>query len=167
VAERPRLWVVAETYYPEEIGTGFFMTGVAEALTDRFEVGAICSQPTYFARGTRAPWREVRHGVQIFRAWGTTFDKNVLPLRLLNLATITIALTATLLRRLRRGDVVFVVTNPPSLPYLARFAAWLRGARWGGVWIERQHAHAVGAAADLSQSSADAAHADQPQRSTA
>ncbi|WP_249164322.1 glycosyltransferase family 4 protein [Bradyrhizobium jicamae] len=43
----------------------------------------------------------------------------------------TLRAFVTLLRRLRRGDVVVTVTAPFTLPYASVAAAWLRGARSG------------------------------------
>jgi glycosyltransferase involved in cell wall biosynthesis len=53
----------------------------------------------------------------------------VLPKRLINLVTISISLFLRLLMRLRRGEKVLVVTNPPPLPFLAGLACRLRGAQ--------------------------------------
>jgi glycosyltransferase involved in cell wall biosynthesis len=124
-----RLWVVSELYYPEETSTGHFLTHIAEGLAAHYAVSALCSQPTYSKRGRRAPARETRHGVEIHRAWSTTFDKDVLAGKLANALTISVSLFLTALLRFRRGDVALVVTNPPFLPFLTRVACALRGAR--------------------------------------
>lgn len=120
--------MVSELYYPEETSTGYFLTGIAEALATEFDVRVICSQPTYSARGTIAPARETRLGVHIYRYWGARLDKNNLLLRLVNAATIAISLFLAASRRVSRGDCVLVVTNPPILPFLVVLAAKARGA---------------------------------------
>src|SRR5262249_45334277 len=89
----------------------------------------ICSQPTYAARRERAPRRERRNGVEIFRFRGTRLDPSRLPSRLTNALTISVAAFANVWWRIRRGDTVIVVTNPPFLPLLVRVACRLRGAR--------------------------------------
>lgn len=124
-----RVWVVSELYYPELTSTGFFLTRIAEGLASDYEVHALCGQPTHSARGTRAPAREVRNGVQIVRAPGTTLDKDVLAGRILNMLTVTLAMFAHLCLQLRRGDGVLVVTTPPALPFVTRAACIFRGAR--------------------------------------
>lgn len=125
---RSRLWVVSELYHPERTSTGYFMTELAEGLAVSRPVSVLCSQPTYSARGQLAPVREVRNGVSIERCAGTRFDKDRLPARLVNLVTITLSLGWKVWLRVRRGDRVIVVTNPPSLPFLVLAVAGLRGA---------------------------------------
>ena len=126
---RSKLWVVSELYYPEETSTGYILTRIAEGMADRFDVHALCGQPSYSARGLRAPATEVRNGVMIRRCRATTLNKDVLLLKLLNLATITLSMFWNALWRLRRDDMVIVVTNPPSLPFLVALACRLRRAR--------------------------------------
>lgn len=125
----PTLWVVSELYYPERTSTGHFLTGIAEGLASRFRVNVLCAQPTYSARGTVAPRREVHNGVSIHRCRSTALDKNVLAFRIVNIATMTASMLFAALTGIRRGDLVLVVTNPPLLPYIMLFAAKLRGAR--------------------------------------
>src|SRR5207302_5782796 len=80
-----RIWVVSELYFPETTSTGHFLTGIAEGLAKYYPVNVICSQPTYSARGIRAPIAEMKAGVNIFRAYSPLLDKNVLVFRFLNL----------------------------------------------------------------------------------
>ena len=83
-----RLWILTEVYYPEEISTGYYLTSIAEGLAAGRTVKVITGQPKHMSRGQRAATRETRNGVEIFRSWGTTLDKNVLPFRLINMMTI-------------------------------------------------------------------------------
>ena len=128
--ERPRLWVISELYYPEETSTGYYLTRIAEGLTDRFDVRVICGQPTYSARGTIAPKYEVHLDVAIHRVSGTTLDKNVIPFRLLNMITLGISVLFNGLRRFKAGDRVLVVTTPPSMPFVVALASLFRGAAY-------------------------------------
>jgi colanic acid biosynthesis glycosyl transferase WcaI len=116
-------------YYPEDTSTGYVMTKIAEGLSEQYAVGVLCSQPTYAKRGMRAPKHEFHNNVEIFRCRGTTFNKDSLALRLVNLLTISLSIWFTALWRLRRNDCVIVVTNPPSLPFLIAFACWIKGAK--------------------------------------
>lgn len=128
-SEPPPLWVVSELYYPEETSTGYILTKIAEGLAVGRNVRVVCGQPTYSSRGVRAPARERRKGVEIERCWGTTWNKDILPLRLVNLLTISCSIFVRLLCDLRSGERVLVVTNPPLLPFVVALACRLRRAR--------------------------------------
>ena len=128
--KEPRpIWIVSELYFPEETSTGYILTQIAEGLAQAHPVKVLCGQPSYFARGTRAPARESRHNVDIRRCWGTTWNKDVLLLRLFNLCTLSWTFFWALLWNVRRGDRVLVVTNPPTLPFVVAAACALRGAQ--------------------------------------
>ncbi len=124
------LWVVSELYYPELTSTGYYLTTIAESLAKDRKVKVLAGQPTYSARGQHAPKHELRNGVEIIRAWGTTLDKNVLPFRLLNMVTLAISIFFKALFQFRLHDQVLVVTNPQSLPVTTALAALLRGASY-------------------------------------
>ena len=124
-----RLWIVSELYYPEDTSTGYFLTRIAEGLAQHYPVSVLCSQPTYSERGIRAPVREKRNGVNIQRCPGTTFNKDNLLFRLINLATISFSIFFMAVSQVSRHDYVLVVTNPPLLPFGITVACWLRGAK--------------------------------------
>ena len=128
ISEKKRLWVVTELYYPEETSTGYYLTRIAEGLADDFDVKVLCGQPNYSARGVRAPKNEIHKNVEIFRAFGTTLDKNVIPFRIINMLTLSFSIFFKALFKFRKGDRVLVVTTPPSLPFITAFAALFRGA---------------------------------------
>ena len=124
-----RLWIMSELYFPEETSTGYVLTTLAEALAAYYPVSVLCGQPTYSARGTRAPAHEERRGVAITRCAGLTLNKDVLPLRFANMATLAMSILAHAIWNLRRNDLAVVVTNPPVLPFLIAAACRARGAR--------------------------------------
>lgn len=122
--------MVSELYYPEETSTGYYLTKIAEGLVNQFEIKVICGQPNYFRRGTRAPRREIHKDVEIYRVTSTTFDKNIILLRLLNMVTLCASVFLTGLRRFRAGDKVLVVTTPPMLPFAVAAASLVRGCEY-------------------------------------
>src|SRR3990172_5130497 len=99
-----RLWVLSELYYPEDSATGYYITQTAEATASFCHVEVLCAQPTYRARGTRAPSNEVLKNVHIHRCAATTLNKDVLFFSLLNLFTISVSLFFNALWRIRQGD---------------------------------------------------------------
>ncbi|MBK6751506.1 MAG: glycosyltransferase family 4 protein [Pyrinomonadaceae bacterium] len=128
--DRQTLWVVTELYYPEETSTGYYLTRTAEDMTSLFNVRVICGQPNYSARGIRAPKHETRKGVEIFRAAGTTLNKNVIIYKLVNMVTLGIGIFFKGLLNFRQKDRILVVTTPPTLPFVTAIAALLRGAQY-------------------------------------
>ncbi len=127
---RNTLWVVTELYYPEETSTGYYLTRIAEGLTEDYEVKVLCGQPNYSARGVRAPKREIHKQVEIFRSFGTTFDKNIIFFRLINMLTLSLSIFWNALFQFKKGNRVLVVTTPPSLPFITAFASLLRGTSY-------------------------------------
>ncbi|MGI8787287.1 MAG: glycosyltransferase family 4 protein [Pyrinomonadaceae bacterium] len=121
---------MTELYYPEDNQTGYYLTRIAEGLTEDFDVKVICGQPNYAARGTLAPKREVHEKVEIFRVWGTTLDKDILFLRLINMLTLGAAMFFKALFKFRKNDDILVVSAPPSLPFITALAAKIRRARY-------------------------------------
>jgi glycosyltransferase involved in cell wall biosynthesis len=125
-----RLWVVSELYYPEETSTGYYLTRIAEGLANDFDVKVLCGQPTYSARGIVAAKHEHHEGVEIFRASGTTLDKNVILFRLVNMLTLGLSIFYWALRSFRPGDKVLVVTTPPSMPFVVALASLFKGSSY-------------------------------------
>ncbi len=130
VTERKRLWVITEVYYPEETSTGYYLTRIAEGLARDFDVKVLCGQPNYFARGSTAPKRECRKDVEIHRVSATRLDKDVIFFRLINMFTVSLSVLFKAVANLRKGDQVLVVTNPPSMPFIAAAASLIRGASY-------------------------------------
>jgi len=128
--EKSRLWIVSELYYPEETSTGYILTRLAEGLAARRAVRVICAQPSYALRGQRFPRNEMRHGVQIERCAEAKFDKNHLLLRFVDLLIITLRIGWRVFWKIRGGDKVLVVTNPPILPFVVGAACRLRRAHF-------------------------------------
>lgn len=127
---KQRLWLICELYYPEVNATGHYITQIGTGLADEFDVSVICGQPNYLSKGVRAPARDTHKGVNIFRVWSTTLNKNVLAFRLINMLTIGTSMFLKCLRLFKRGDRVLVVTAPPSLPYTTALAVLAKGSSY-------------------------------------
>jgi len=125
-----RVWIVSELYYPEETSTGYYITRTAEGLADEFDMNVLCGQPTYSARGRRAPSKETHKNVKIKRCVGTTLDKNVIVFKLVNILTLTLSIFFNAVFRFKKGDTVMVVTTPPSLPFITAIACFLKRAKY-------------------------------------
>lgn len=124
------LWIVSELYYPEMTSTGYYLTKIAEGLTDTFQIKVLCGQPNYSARGTRAPSTEFHKKVEIFRAGGTTFDKNVILFRVINMLTLSFSIFIKALFGFHKNDDVLVVTTPPTLPFITALASVIKKSKY-------------------------------------
>ena len=124
-----RVFVFSELYFPDESATGYVLSKIAEGLARFYSVHVLCATPNRDSgRGGKGSI-EQRNGVTIERCAATNFNKHVLLLRFLNLLTVSISIFWKSLWRLSRGDLVLVVTNPPSLPFFALAACRFRGAK--------------------------------------
>jgi glycosyltransferase involved in cell wall biosynthesis len=128
--ERGRIWVLNELYYPEDTGTGYYTTRVAEHWARSHDVAALCSQPSYSKAGLRAPRHEVHNGVEVFRCWSILPRRDGIPARLLKMASIALSMFVNAIFRMRKGDCMYVVTSPPSLMLAAPLIAKIRGVRY-------------------------------------
>lgn len=124
-----RIWILSELYYPELTSTGYFLTGIAEGLAEKFDVSVFCAQPSYAARGVRAATREIHRGVDVHRCWSTTLEKNRPVFKIINLFTISFSIFFSVLFQVGHKDILICVTNPPLLPYLAAIVSRLKRAR--------------------------------------
>jgi glycosyltransferase involved in cell wall biosynthesis len=114
--------ILTEYFHPEEASTAQLMTELATGLAGEFEVSVVTAMPNYHEddRSADIDSRSRHRGVDISRLRSTRFDKDSIPLRVINWITFT---GLTLLHLLRRGgddDALVVLSNPPVLP----FAAW-------------------------------------------
>jgi glycosyltransferase involved in cell wall biosynthesis len=123
------VWLLCELYDPELTATGWYVTGLARGLADEFDMHVICARPNYSARGVRLARDEHRGGVKVHRCATPVFNRDRLLRRAAGGLLQALAMSWAAWRRVRRGDTLVVVTNPPVLPYLGALVARLRGAR--------------------------------------
>ncbi len=111
------------SYWPDVTATGQLLTEMAEDMVARHGCGV--TVVTGYPRGGRGlPAREVRNGVTIIRAAGTTFDKRRFAGRASNYVTYFLSACAAGFR-VGRPDVVVAMTDPPIIGM-----AGLLCARW-------------------------------------
>jgi colanic acid biosynthesis glycosyl transferase WcaI len=119
------LWIFIEVYYPEETGTGYYITQIAEHLALTRQVSVLCAQPAYSRAGVKAPRTEIRRGVHIYRCPSLVLHQRSIGTRLLRMVSITVSMLGMALFRVRRGDSIIAVTNPPSVPILTAVLSFL------------------------------------------
>ena len=106
--------LVSEIYYPEEISTGYILTKIAEGLALDYPVQVITGPPDYSGL-KETPSFEVRNNVLINRVNAVSLDKNKLGTRLIRSILISFKLAIKTIRLAKKGDTIFIVTNPAPL----------------------------------------------------
>lgn len=121
--QTPSLTVLTEYFYPEDASTAQLLSELTTELTEDFDISVLTSYPNYHQQDTNQVVRKtsVHNGVFVERVRATQFDKDKLPLRIVNWCSFTILVLFRLLWHHRRDDALLVLSNPPVLP----FAAWL------------------------------------------
>lgn len=119
------LWILIEVYYPEETGTGYYITKIAEHLALTRRVSVLCAQPAYSRAGVKAPRNEIHRGVHIHRCPSLVLHQRSILARLIRMVSITLSMFITAFFRIRRGDLIIAVTNPPSVPILTAILSFL------------------------------------------
>ncbi len=124
------LWILSEVYYPEETGTGYYITRIAEHLASTQPVSVLCAQPAYSRAGVKAPRSETHRQVDIFRCPSLVLHQRSILTRLMRMASLTLSIFLAALLRIRRGDSILAVTNPPSVPIMAAILAFILRVRF-------------------------------------
>ena len=117
------------SYWPDTGATGQLLTELAEDLValHGMEVTVVAGYPVGAAT---LPSRDVRHGVRIIRAAGTTLAPRRFAGRALNYVSYFVSALWIALR-LPRQDVAVALTDPPIIG----LAAWAARARHGFVFF--------------------------------
>ena len=123
---RPRVVFVNRYYWPDEPATAQLLTDLAEGLAGRgAEVAVIASHD-----GTaRVPERETRNGVEIVRVRSTRWGRRGMAAKAADYLTFALAARRALRARVRPGDWLIAMTDPPALAPIAASAARRADAR--------------------------------------
>jgi len=116
-----RIFILSEIYFPEQTSTGYFMTKIAEGLAENYKVTVITGPATNYFQPVTSSQREIINEVEVIRCKGTTFDKKILSLRIINVFTVSLSIFTKSFDICKTNDKILVVTNPPLLPILALF----------------------------------------------
>lgn len=111
-----RIIFINRFFYPDHSATSQLLTDLAFFLGRAgHEVHVICSRLRYDDPRARLPARERVDGVEVHRVWSSRFGRLLLPLRLVDYASFTLAALGRLGSLVRPGDLVVVKTDPPML----------------------------------------------------
>ena len=119
-----------QTFYPDVMATGQYLTEVALRLVERgHKVTVLASRRAYDQPETRFPKAETWRGIRICRVGSTGFGKGARWRRAADFASF-LTLCSLRLLLLPRHDVVIALTSPPLISFLGAWLARLRGSRF-------------------------------------
>lgn len=125
-----KLFVISELFYPEETSTAFVMTQIVNQLADKYKtVEVICGHPVYDKTRYNSSHYSLNEKVKIRRIKAIGSSKNNLITRSLRFISLSLFMFFALLKRVRRGDSVVLVTNPAPIIILGSLAKWIKGFR--------------------------------------
>ena len=123
-----KIWFISEVYFPDEAGTAYYMTGLAEHFAKTQRVSVLTGMPKYNARGKAVSRIEHLNGVHIIRCLDSTLDKNIILFRLANVFISSISIFINAIGNIKRNDIVIAVTSPPLLPFVIGLVCKIRRA---------------------------------------
>lgn len=109
-----KLWIATELFYPEETSTSFILTKIANKLSAKYSVEVVCGDPVY-DKQNKGDSFTINPDVTIHRIKGLKGDKNSLISRSFRFLFLSFALFFYLLKNVKKGEKVFIVTNPAPL----------------------------------------------------
>lgn len=112
------LWVISEFYYPAGNATGYILTQIVDTIAQSRDVNIITVGEPIAERSERI----TTHRVKDIKS----LDKNKLIERILKQMIISFRLLWMVLRKVKKGDTVFTVTNPA---FMLIFIAFVKGLK--------------------------------------
>jgi glycosyltransferase involved in cell wall biosynthesis len=114
-----RILFLNRSFPPDRGATGHYLSELTEDLSSAHDVSVVCGLPNAPARegGASLIKKEQSGSVDVWRAWGTRWDKSFPLGRIINQASFFASATLAS-RRLEPPDVVVSLTDPPFLGLL-------------------------------------------------
>lgn len=113
---RKKLWIVTELFYPEETSTSYILTKIANKLCEKYEVHVICGPEAYELASTMTrSTLTLNKAIYVHRVSNVNLDKNKLLYRIVRFIILSIKLSFSLLKKVKKKDKVLIVTNPAPL----------------------------------------------------
>lgn len=107
-------WIISEVFYPDEISTAKILTEIAVKKSQRNRVRVICG-PSGYEKSYITRNEKFNSEIEILRVSLPQLNKNKIYQRILRLLILTLKMTWTVLLKVKKGDNVFLTTNPAFL----------------------------------------------------
>jgi colanic acid biosynthesis glycosyl transferase WcaI len=117
-------------FYPDHSATSQLLSDLAFGLAAQgYAVSVVTSRQRYDTPQDFLPAGEVISQVRIIRSWTSRFGRINLVGRAIDYLTFYLSASITLLRTVRRGDILVAATDPPMLSVVVGPIARLKGAK--------------------------------------
>lgn len=121
---------VNQTFYPDVMATGQYLSEVAEALVQSgHDVTVVTSRRAYDDPETSFPKQEIWRGIKVERVAATGFGKGAKWRRAIDFASFLLVCWLKLLL-VRKPDVLVALTSPPLVSVLGAVTSRIRGCRF-------------------------------------
>ncbi len=107
-------WIVSEVFYPDEVSTAKIITDIALKKSQGSRVSVICG-PAGYEQSYITRSEEFSNEILIHRVSLPQLNKNKIFQRILRLLILTLKMTWIVLLKVRKGDNIFLTTNPTFL----------------------------------------------------
>lgn len=122
-----KIWLITELFYPEEDATAYIFTKIANCLTTEFKVNVICGPSSYDGNKKKITNEaSLNKDIIIYRSNTLKLNKNNLLQRTFRFLILSFQLSNTLRKKVSKGDIVFLATNPAPLLILVGFLKYFK-----------------------------------------
>ncbi|MEC5171962.1 glycosyltransferase family 4 protein [Chryseobacterium nepalense] len=112
------LWIATELFYPEQTSTSFILTKIANRLSEKFSVKVVCGHPVYDRNIKTGKYFTLNSKVSVHRVKGMSGNKDSLLFRTVRFVFLSLSMFFYLLKNVKKGEKVLIVTNPAPLVLL-------------------------------------------------
>jgi len=124
---KPKLWIVTELFYPDQTSTSFIVSKIADKMMEKYDVNVITDSSLYQENNfSKESNFTIDEGIKVIRVKSKKRDKNNLIQRAMKVVSLSVKLASVLFRNVRKGEKVFIVTNPALLLV---FLSWIRNIK--------------------------------------
>ena len=124
---KPKLWIVTELFYPDQTSTSFIVSKIADKMMEKYDVNVITDSSLYQENNfSEESSFTIDEGIKVIRVKSKKRDKNNLIQRAMKVVSLSVKLAKVLFRNVRKGEKVFIVTNPALLLV---FLSWIRNMK--------------------------------------
>ena len=126
VKQKPKLWIVSEVFYPEEVATAFYLTEIANKLSESRDVQVITGPKSYQESNIQSN-KELSPNIIIHRIEVYfRLSKNKTIQRILRFILISFQLAFKLYKLSKKNEEILVVTNPAPIIIFTSLISFFR-----------------------------------------